>query len=177
MSRNGPSVVTTVLTAVVSYGLVVAGVLAADSVLDWPGIDGSAWRVAGIVLAVLGLTLAVVAGRSLTRVYMLTGRLRGGPPMLVKWGLYGRMRHPATVGMTVALMGSALAVGSVMLLLTAVVSFVLGVVITIPREERELHRLYDEDYERYRAQVPAWFPRREPYQQAPELAAEPLMPS
>jgi protein-S-isoprenylcysteine O-methyltransferase Ste14 len=172
MERTDQSAVGRAALAILSYAFVIAGVLLSDVLLDWPHIDGLGWQVAGAILLVVGAVLVVHGSMALANLYSLRGPMTGVAPSLLMSGIYGRLRHPQALGVFLALVGVALLAGSVMLLASAVLSFILTVFLTIPREERELHDLHDENFERYRAQVPAWFPRSEPYQQAPLLAKD-----
>jgi protein-S-isoprenylcysteine O-methyltransferase Ste14 len=83
---------------------------------------------------------------------------------LVVGGLYRYVRNPMYLAVVAAVVGQALALGQPALLLyaaavgAAMAAFVHGY------EEPALHRQFGARYEAYRQAVPAWWPRRHPWQ-------------
>ena len=83
---------------------------------------------------------------------------------LVVGGLYRYVRNPMYLAVAAIIVGQALALGQPVLLLyagafgAAVAAFVHWY------EEPTLRRRFGEQYEAYRRAVPAWWPRREPWE-------------
>jgi protein-S-isoprenylcysteine O-methyltransferase Ste14 len=77
---------------------------------------------------------------------------------LLTRGIYGRMRHPRYVGIFLGLLAFALFTNFLaMYLLIPIVGVMLFLVAIL--EERELIATFGEEYERYRARVPRFFPK------------------
>jgi protein-S-isoprenylcysteine O-methyltransferase Ste14 len=82
---------------------------------------------------------------------------------LVVGGLYRYVRNPMYLAVAATIVGQALALGQPILLLYAG-AFGLAVAMFVHwYEEPALYRQFGEEYERYRRAVPAWWPRREPW--------------
>lgn len=78
---------------------------------------------------------------------------------LLTEGVYSRVRHPRYVNAMLGMAGAALFANYLWIyLLVPVVG--LGLAGIVRLEERELARRFGEEYERYRARVPMFFPRR-----------------
>ncbi len=87
----------------------------------------------------------------------LDGDGRGGK--LLTEGVYSRVRHPRYLSAVLGLAGLALFANYLWIYL--VVPLVgLGLYGIVRLEERELTRRFGEEYERYRARVPMFLPRR-----------------
>ena len=112
-------------------------------------------RVAGVVLALLGVGLAA---RS---VLLLAGRgrpQRGPRPALVIAGPYLRLRNPLAAGVVLALAGAAVASGSAALALAAVGALVAAHLWIVRVEEPRLRVRFGRAYEAYLRAVPRWIP-------------------
>lgn len=82
---------------------------------------------------------------------------------LVVLGPYRRVRNPMITGVGLILLGEALVLGSTAILIELGI-FALANGIYIPLvEEPGLVRRFGDDYVAYRAAVPRWVPRREPW--------------
>lgn len=120
-------------------------------------------RVVGLVLLVAG-ALALV--QAFVR-FVLEGRGTPAPvaptERLVVGGLYRHVRNPMYLAVTATILGQALLLGQPILLVYA--GLFLAVVAAFVRwyEEPTLRRQFGADYERYLREVPAWWPRREPW--------------
>ncbi len=118
---------------------------------------GAAWFWLGLLLAVLGLGLSVVA-----RVW-IGGNWSGTVTLkqdheLIRSGPYRWVRHPIYTGILIALAGSVIALGewrglAGLALITVSLLRKIGV------EERFLIEQFGDAYVRYRAEVPALIPR------------------
>jgi len=128
------------------------------------------WRVplhfvvAAVVLAFaepappLLLAGAVVVGVGLVVRGWAAGHLRREAPLTVS-GPYAHVRHPLYLGTAFILAGFAVAGGRLWLALLLAAYFVVFFVPTIRHEQRERHGRASDLYERYQAQVPAFWPR------------------
>jgi protein-S-isoprenylcysteine O-methyltransferase Ste14 len=85
------------------------------------------------------------------------------PQQLVTGGLYRHVRNPMYLAVGAAIVGQAALLGQPVLLLY--VAGVTVVVVAFVRyyEEPTLARTFGAEYEEYRRNVPAWWPRRRPW--------------
>jgi protein-S-isoprenylcysteine O-methyltransferase Ste14 len=84
------------------------------------------------------------------------------PRELVVQGLYRYVRNPMYLSVTVIVLGEVLLSGSRTLLAYWAVWFVAANLFVIGYEEPTLRRRFGPAYERYRATVGRWLPRRPP---------------
>lgn len=82
---------------------------------------------------------------------------------LVVGGLYRYVRNPMYLAVGATIVGQALLLGQPILLLYAVVFAVAVASFVRWYEEPTLRKQFGEQYEAYRRAVPAWWPRREPW--------------
>ena len=121
-------------------------------------------RVAGLALLAAG---AVVLIRAFVR-FVVEGLGTPAPiaptRQLVVGGPYRHVRNPMYLAVTAVIVGQALALGQLGLLLYA--AAVGGAMAGFAHgyEEPALHRQFGAQYEAYRRAVPAWRPRRHPWQ-------------
>jgi len=120
-----------------------------DRVPLWPRV------VVGAALAVLGIGIAILAGRAFKRVGTNVNPLR--PSLAIaRHSIYGRLRNPMYVGMGLAFLGIIFAFGLEWTLLLAIPGALLihyGVVL---REEHYLERKFGVDYSAYKESVPRY---------------------
>lgn len=128
-----------------------------DPVAGW-----FAARVVGVVLIVLGVIPVVHAFAQFARA--------GGTPVpvaptqhLVVTGFNRYLRNPMYAGLTVVLLGQALLFGQFSLVVYAAVFWAVTAAFVHWYEEPTLRRQFGAEYEAYRREVPAWWPRRTPY--------------
>ncbi len=143
--------------------LIALAVLVAGLLLDWMvpadlltrSLPFGTRIVIGIVLAGVGLALAVTARQTFVRAG--TNVEPWKPALqLVTGGVFAWLRNPMYVGVTLLLIGLALALASDWMLgLTLLACLILhfGVV---RREERYLEAKFGEDYRAYKARVPRY---------------------
>ncbi|GAA2389799.1 methyltransferase family protein [Nonomuraea africana] len=86
------------------------------------------------------------------------------PERLVVGGLYRHVRNPMYVAVFAAVIGQALLLGQPSLLLYVAVLAIPVVSFVRWYEEPTLRTKFGPDYDRYRSQVPGWWPRLRPYQ-------------
>ena len=78
-------------------------------------------------------------------------------------GVYRRVRNPMISGVFAILLGQAILLGSWPIFFWFLF-FVVGNLLYMPlSEEPGLERRFGDDYHTYRANVPAWIPRRTPW--------------
>jgi protein-S-isoprenylcysteine O-methyltransferase Ste14 len=126
-------------------------------------------------LRVLGLLMLVAgAGFLVTAFVRFAGEGRGTPApvappsRLVIGGIYRYVRNPMYLAVLACILGQALLLVQPVLLLDALVSAAAMVAFTKLYEEPALHRRFGADYDRYRANVPGWWPRRHPWSDHPQ---------
>jgi protein-S-isoprenylcysteine O-methyltransferase Ste14 len=123
-------------------------------------------RVAGLILLAAGVAVLlhafwrfVVEGLGTPAPVVPTKRLVVG-------GLYRYVRNPMYLAVTATIVGQALALGQPILLLYAAAFAVAVVAFVRWYEEPGLRRRFGDEYETYRRAVPAWWPRRDPWDAA-----------
>jgi protein-S-isoprenylcysteine O-methyltransferase Ste14 len=82
---------------------------------------------------------------------------------LVVGGLYRYVRNPMYLAVGATIVGQALLLGQPILLLYAAVFAVAVAAFVHWYEEPTLRKQFGEQYEAYQQVVPAWWPRREPW--------------
>ena len=82
---------------------------------------------------------------------------------LVVGGLYRHVRNPMYLAVAATIVGQALILGRVGLLVYAAVFGAAVAAFVHAYEEPTLAKRYGEQYEAYRRAVPAWWPRRRPW--------------
>jgi protein-S-isoprenylcysteine O-methyltransferase Ste14 len=129
------------------------------AVLHWLaplwGPVGLPWRLLGLVPLAGGLALAIRAEQFFKRAGTTVKPFERSS-RLVTDGPFGFSRHPMYLGMTLALAGVALLLGTAtppvgVVLFAAVISLRF-----IPAEERAMERTFGEEYRRYRSRVRRW---------------------
>ena len=155
----------------IAFLVVVPGVVA--GVVPWlltrwrPEEAASVWlpiRIAGLLLVAVGL-LALL--HSLTR-FLVEGLGTPAPvaptERLVVGGLYRYVRNPMYLAVGAVIVGQALALGRPILFVYAL-AFALAVALFVRAyEEPTLLRRFGEEYAAYARAVPAWWPRRDPWE-------------
>ncbi|MCG5214114.1 methyltransferase family protein [Streptosporangium sp. KLBMP 9127] len=134
---------------------------------DWPPgalswasaplrILGAALALAGVVVLIQAFTRFVVEGFGTPVPIAPTEHLVVG-------GVYRYVRNPMYVAIFATVAGQALIFGSLALVLYGVVMAVPPVAFVRWYEEPVLRRRFGEEYDRYRAAVPGWWPRLHAY--------------
>lgn len=135
-------------------------------ITHWELPDSSAvWRVAqvmGALLIVAGLVPVVHAFMQFVRAGGTPMPL-APPPRLVVTGFNRYVRNPMYVGVLVSLAGQAMLFGSLGVLVFAAAAWICTAAFVRWYEEPDLTRRYGSQYQEYRRNVPAWFPRPRPW--------------
>lgn len=123
-------------------------------------VDGSI-RWVGLAVGLLGVALTVHSARLFERrsTNIVTF---DDPDVLVADGVFAWTRNPMYLGFTVLLVGSTIMSGAWAAWLGPAVFGVVANLWYIPFEERRLHSVFGDDYERYRRRVGRWFRRLRP---------------
>ncbi len=79
--------------------------------------------------------------------------------VFVKKGPFSRMRHPTYFAHTLMFSGIFFITGSIAVGIVTLVDFIVVHSIIIPLEDRELVDRFGDEYERYKKNVPGFFPR------------------
>jgi protein-S-isoprenylcysteine O-methyltransferase Ste14 len=128
-------------------------------------------RVAGLILVGMGV---VVLLQAFTR-FVVEGLGTPAPiaptERLVVGGLYRYVRNPMYLAVAAIIFGQALWLGQPVLLLYGWGFLVMVVTFVRLYEEPTLKHQFGEQYEAYRRAVPAWWPRRDPWDAAREVDA------
>jgi protein-S-isoprenylcysteine O-methyltransferase Ste14 len=130
-----------------------------DAPAQWP----VAWVVVGALVACVGLLVVVACFARFVTEGHGTPAPVAPTDTLVVGGIYRYVRNPMYVGVAAMIGGQALAFASwgtlvwMLVFLAAVGSFVTFY------EEPTLTRQFGPTYQRYREEVPGWWPRLTPY--------------
>jgi protein-S-isoprenylcysteine O-methyltransferase Ste14 len=136
-----------VLLAVASVGL---GLLL--PVVRWAGPPAN---LLGVPVAVAGLLLAVAGSRAFDRAGANIQTFEE-PTALVTGGWFARTRNPMYLGFLIALLGTAVLVGSLSALLGPVGFFLAAQFHYVPFEEERMRETFGADYEEYARHVRRW---------------------
>jgi len=141
---------------------VIAGVLP-WMLTAWKG--SSAWplQVTGLVLLVGGASVLLVAFARFVLEGLGTPAPVAPTERLVIGGLYRYLRNPMYLAVAATIIGQALILGRLVLLAYAVVFAAVVAVFVHAYEQPTLTARYGDQYEAYRRAVPAWWPRRRPW--------------
>ncbi len=127
-------------------------------------------------LVVLGGVLIVVGAGTLIETivrFVLEGRGTPAPVApteeLVVGGSYRHVRNPMYLAVMAAILGQALLLGSLVLLIYAVVFWLIVASFVHFYEEPTLSDRYGEQYAAYRRAVPGWWPRLRPWSPEPPM--------
>jgi protein-S-isoprenylcysteine O-methyltransferase Ste14 len=140
--------------------------------LPAPWMLGLGWTVFACA-SVVGISSAVVMSWS----GLGTPLPVAAPSRLVTCGPYAWMRNPMACAGIVQGLAIALILGSPMVMLYALAGAAAWHVIARPAEEADLAARFGDVYQRYRADVPLWFPRTRPWQNLPRTTRVDRSPS
>jgi protein-S-isoprenylcysteine O-methyltransferase Ste14 len=152
-------------------GLVLGGVLLAWRNIPWPWLAQRVWPRSieaywiGVALLAAGILFAVWARVHLGRNWSGTVTVKEGHE-LIRSGPYGLVRHPIYTGLICAVLGTAIASGTVRALVGLSV-ITLSLLLKLRTEEGFMRETFPGEYERYCAQVPALVPFIKPRRSAP----------
>lgn len=118
---------------------------------------GMALLAAGTIVLVQAFVRFVVEGAGTPAPVAPTGRLVVG-------GLYRYVRNPMYLAVVATIVGQALVLGQLALLLYAAAVAVATGTFAHLYEEPTLASQFGTEYQAYRRAVPAWWPRRHPWQ-------------
>jgi protein-S-isoprenylcysteine O-methyltransferase Ste14 len=121
-------------------------------------------RVVGVVLLAAGTVVLVHAFVRFVVEGVGTPAPVAPTEHLVVGGLYRYVRNPMYLAVVAIIIGQALALGQPVLLLYAAAVCVAFVTFVHRYEEPTLARQFGGRYEAYRQAVPAWWPRRHPWE-------------
>ena len=142
---------------------IVAGLLP-WALTDWQTRSPSAaLQVAGLVLALAGAGVLLHAFARFVVEGLGTPAPVAPTERLVVGGLYRHVRNPMYLAVAATIVGQALILGWPSLLVYAAVFGAVVGAFVHAYEEPTLAARYGEQYEAYRRAVPAWWPRRRPW--------------
>jgi protein-S-isoprenylcysteine O-methyltransferase Ste14 len=118
-------------------------------------------RVAGFVLVAAGIAVLLHAFARFVFEGVGTPAPVAPTERLVVGGLYRYVRNPMYLAVAATIVGQALLLGQLVLLFYAVAFAVAVAAFVRWYEEPTLRRRFGEQYERYRREVPGWWPRKE----------------
>ena len=129
-----------------------------DRRAHWPVLAALGWALiaAGVVVLLHAFARFVLEGVGTPAPVAPTKNLVVG-------GLYRYVRNPMYLAVGATIVGQALVLGQPVLVVYAAIFAVLVVAFVLGYEEPTLGRQFGDEYERYRRAVPAWWPRRTPW--------------
>jgi protein-S-isoprenylcysteine O-methyltransferase Ste14 len=158
MNRTTAAVGSTLFFALAPGG---AAVLAPWLLTGWHTGTALPWplRALGAVLILAGLAVIVPAFVRFVMEGRGTPAPIAAPTTLVIGGLYRYVRNPMYLSVTSAILGQALLLGRWVLVGYAAVFILIAYAFVKVYEEPHLTRVFGPAYERYRRDVPGWWPR------------------
>jgi protein-S-isoprenylcysteine O-methyltransferase Ste14 len=143
------------------YGVCVTAVVLAHRVWQWQAWDWPAWvSWTGLLFAAAAAWLAYWTYRTIPAKTLLTFRqvCPDDERRIVRDGALGTIRHPRYLMFVLLALGNLLITGYPLVLVSlAVAVWVFGAVMRL--EENELRSYFGEEFEAYKREVPAFFPR------------------
>jgi protein-S-isoprenylcysteine O-methyltransferase Ste14 len=121
-------------------------------------------RVVGLVLLAAGVVVLLHAFARFVFEGVGTPAPVAPTEYLVVGGLYRYVRNPMYLAVGATIVGQALLLGQLLLLLYAAAFAVAVAAFVRAYEEPTLRSQFGEQYERYQRAVPAWWPRRTPWE-------------
>ena len=113
--------------------------------------------------------------------FVLEGMGTPAPPApterLVVGGLYRYVRNPMYLAVEAIILGQALLLGQLVVVPYALVFAVAVVAFVYGYEQPTLARRFGSEYEAYRASVPAWLPRRRPWEPPVDISGRKNSPA
>jgi protein-S-isoprenylcysteine O-methyltransferase Ste14 len=113
------------------------------------------WQYIGVVLMLFGFAVILLVARGF-RKNETTIIPDGQPSTLMENGIFAYSRNPIYFGMTIFLLGSALAVGHIWALVIVPVFVLLVQQIWIVKEEETLEAEFGQIYRNYKMRVRRW---------------------
>ncbi|HSY46952.1 MAG TPA: isoprenylcysteine carboxylmethyltransferase family protein [Steroidobacteraceae bacterium] len=142
--------------------LILGGVLLAGNALPWRGLHDRLWPRSltaywiGVALLAAGLAFTVWARVHLGRNWSGSVTVKEGHE-LIRSGPYRYVRHPIYTGLLAALLGSAIASGTVRAVLGLLI-IAAALLRKLRVEERFMRETFPGEYQRYSEQTPALIP-------------------
>ena len=130
----------------------------------WDSTDPPlALQVAGVVLIAAGATVLLSAFARFVIDGLGTPAPVAPPEHLVVGGFYRHVRNPMYIAVTATIVGQAALLGRPVLLLYAVLFMAAVAAFVYGYEQPTLSQRFGADYDEYRRNVPAWWPRLRPW--------------
>jgi protein-S-isoprenylcysteine O-methyltransferase Ste14 len=143
---------TDVILGSIGFPLLIIGIfLGLDMWLQSPVFLPYPLNLSGMVFVVLGLSLASWC----FKVALVLPKRSN----LVTWGPWSYVRHPIYLAGLLINLGVAMTIGTWLLLLQFASYTLLEILVDAPREERNLRKIFADEYEEYSQRVPSWIPR------------------
>lgn len=118
-------------------------------------IMGLPWALLGLLPAVLGLALSIVADQAFKR-HGTTVKPFEESTALVTSGAYAISRHPMYLGFTLILVGLAIIMGALMPFLAVPLFVVLMELVFIRTEEQMMEARFNQSWRDYKKKVRRW---------------------
>lgn len=117
--------------------------------------DGWPVLAAGLLILALGAALQVICVRALKSA-KTTPLFKKPTTQILRRGPYGKSRNPIYVAVVLQFLGLSLIFNSMWLLVTIPVLFLYLHFGVIAGEERYLEQKFEEEYTKYKSEVPRW---------------------
>lgn len=137
------------------FAICILAMIGLDQLLPVKDVLNAPWRYIGLAVIAAGvainLTSALMFRRLNTNIVTFLD-----PGSVVDTGPFAHTRNPMYLGFTLALLGVAVLLGSLMTLIPVVVFFIAADRWYIPFEERRLENIFGNEYQNYCDRVRRW---------------------
>jgi protein-S-isoprenylcysteine O-methyltransferase Ste14 len=116
----------------------------------------SAWQYLGLILIVAGIACIIWIIALHYREAPEGWEFERTPKYLLRRGPYKFTRNPSFLSVLLISLGWVLFYGSVSILMTAFIAWLVFNFLVVPREERDLEARFGESYVEYKNKVPRW---------------------
>lgn len=125
---------------------------------DQLGISNKIMLPVGIILVIIGSMLNIFAARELVKIKFQMKGL-GIPDRLITKGLFSSVRHPSSLGVVLLLIGWYLIWDALYCIYFLVPLIVIGIYIENKLEEKNLERIFGDEFRAYKKSVGMYFPK------------------
>jgi len=126
--------------------------------IDQPQIESEIFLPLGILFIVLGITLNIYSAKELKHIKFQMKGL-GIPERLITTGIFSIIRHPSSLGIISIIIGWCFAWRALYCVYLLIPIIVIGVAIENKFEDKQLEKIFGDEYRFYKNRVGMYFPK------------------